>query len=201
MATNAYKRKRSGAFGFFGLLAVLILTGCAASTPEIRDKLDLSTGVTITYSSVPLIMYREDPAQAAFARNYVHVGPIQVNRSGDYQYFLWLGVWNNMQAVDPTSQRDGLGSIVIFADGEPLSLELSGWTPDAIGTSEPVYLKPVASSTDAYYRVTADQIRIIAEAADIRLRTSGTSPREFEPWDGQLVARNELREFLRRTSF
>jgi hypothetical protein len=193
--------KRSGVSGLAGLFAVLVLAGCAASAPAIKDKLDPTTGVTVTYSSVPLIMYREDPAQAAFARNYVHVGPIQVNRSGDYHYFLWLGVWNNMQAVDSASQRDGLSSIVIFADGEPLSLEISGWTPDAIGTSEPVYLKPVASSTDAYYRVTADQIRIIAEASDIRLRTSGISPREFEPWDGQLVARNELREFLRRTSF
>ncbi|MGI9206291.1 MAG: hypothetical protein ACR2Q3_19910 [Woeseiaceae bacterium] len=201
MIINAKIFKRSGMSGLIGLVVVCILAGCAASAPEIRNKLDPSTGVTITYSSVPLIMYREDPAQAAFARNYVHVGPIQVNRSGNYQYFLWLGVWNNMQDLNSTSHRDGLGSIVIFADGEPLSLEISGWTPDAIGTSEPVYLKPVASSADAYYRVTADQIRLIAEATDIRLRTSGAKPREFEPWDGQLAARNDLQEFLRRTLF
>lgn len=198
---SANKTNRSSAVSFTRLLAVLVLAGCAASAPAIRSQLDPSTGVTVTYSSVPLIMYREDPAQAAFARNYVHVGPIQVNRSGDYQYFLWLGVWNNMQAVDSTSHRDGLDSIVIFADGEPLALEISGWTPDAIGTSEPVYLKPVASSTDAYYRVTADQIRLIAEATEIRLRTSGRRPREFQPWAGQLTGRNEFKEFLRRTLF
>lgn len=146
-------------------------------------------------------MYREDPAQAAFARNYMHLGPIQVNRSGDYQYFLWLGVWNNMQTLDAAAHRDGLDSIAIFADGEPLMLEISGWTPDAIGTSEPVYVKPVATSTDAYYRVTADQIRLIAEATDIRLRTSGTRPREFQPWDGQLAVRNEFHAFLRQALF
>jgi len=193
--------KKSSVCNVTGLLVLLILASCAVSVPATMNKLDPSTGVTVTYSSVPLIMYREDPAQAAFARNYVHVGPIQVNRSGDYQYFLWLGVWNNMQTADTALHRDGLDTIVIFADGEPLALDISGWTPDAIGTSEPVYLKPVASSTDAYYRVTADQIRLIAEATDIRLRTSGTRPREFEPWDGQMTARNEFQEFLRRTSF
>lgn len=195
------KSRRSSVCNITGLLFALVLASCAGSVPATKNKLDPATGVTVTYSSVPLVMYREDPAHAAFARNYVHVGPIQVNRSGDYQYFLWLGVWNNMQAADSTLHRDGLDSIVIFADGEPLSLEVSGWTPDAIGTSEPVYLKPVASSTDAYYRVTADQIRLIAEATDLRLRTTGARPREFEPWDAQIAARNDLQEFLRRTLF
>lgn len=129
------------------------------------------------------------------------MGPIQVNRSGDYQYYLWLTAWNTMQPPNPAEHQDGLESIIIFADGEPLSLELAGWTPEAIGASEPVYLKPVASSVDAYYRVTADQIRLIAEARDIRLRTSGANSHEFGLWDDQHVARSELLEFMNRAFF
>ncbi len=101
-----------------------------------------------------------------------------------------------MQRSDIMEHRDGFESIVIFADGEPLPLELSGWTPNAIGTSEPTYLKPVASSTDAYYQVTVDQIRLIAEATDIRLQTSGSFPREFGLWDDQRSAKDCLAEFL-----
>jgi len=183
------------------LLATLIAAGCASPAPTVRDKLDPLTGVTVTFSSTPLIMYRENPAQAAFARNYVHMGPIQVNRSGDYQYYLWLSIWNTMQAADQAEHRDSLESIILFADGEPLLLEPAGWTPETIGTSEPVYLKPVASSVDAYYRVTADQIRLIAAARDIRLRTSGAYSREFTLWDNQQLARSELREFLNRAFF
>jgi len=185
------------------LIAVLIVAGCSSNTtiPIVRDKLDLVTGVTVTFSNTPLIMYREDSGRAAFARNYVHMGPIQVNRSGSYQYYLWLGAWNTMQSPNPAEHQDGLESIVIFADGEPLSLELAGWTAEAIGTSEPVYLKPVASSVDAYYRVTADQIRLIAAARDIRLRTSGANSREYTLWDNQQVARSELNEFLNRAFF
>lgn len=100
-----------------------------------------------------------------------------------------------------SEHRDGFESIVIFADGEPLVLELTGWTPDAIGASESTYIKPVASSTDAYYQVTVDQIRQIAEAREIRLRTSGSYPKEFELRDDQMAARNDLAEFLNRVFF
>jgi hypothetical protein len=103
-----------------------------------------------------------------------------------------------MQTANLTEHRDGFESIIIFADGEPLLLELSGWTPESIGTSEPVYLKPVAFSADAYYQVTADQIRLIAESKDIQLRTTGSSPKEFELWDDQKSAKSDLTEFLVR---
>jgi hypothetical protein len=183
------------------LIAACSVAGCASTEPIVRDKLDSLTGVTVTFSSTPLILYRENPSQAAFARNYVHLGPIQVNRSGNYQYYLWLGIWSTMQTVNQAEHRDSLESIILFADGEPLSLELAGWTPDAIGASEPIYLKPVASSVDAYYRVTADQIRLIATARDIRLRTSGAKAREFSLWENQQLARGELQEFLNRAFF
>lgn len=183
------------------MIAVSVLFGCAGSAATVNDKLDPLTGVTITFSKSPLVLYRDNPSQAAYARNFVHLGPIQVNRSGNYQYYLWLGIWNTMQTASLSQHRDGFDSIVLFADGEPLLLDLSGWTPEAIGSSEPVYLKPVASSVDAYYRVTADQIRLIAESSDIRLRTTGSSPKGFEMWDQQKAARAGLNEFVSRVLF
>ena len=82
-----------------------------------------------------------------------------------------------------------------------MALELAGWTPEAIGASEPVYLPPVASALDAYYQVTADQIRLIANSNDIQLRTTGFSPRAFELWDDQASARDSLLAFLDRVSY
>lgn len=180
------------------LLLLVCLTGCAASAPGIVERLDWSTGATITYVDTPLVLYRDTPARAAYARDYAHIGPIEVNRSGIYKYFLWVGSWATMQTSSISEHRDGFESIVIFADGEPLNLELSGWTPDAIGVGGPTYLKPVASSTDAYYQVTVDQIRFIVQARDIRLRTTGLLPREFLLWDDQASARKDFAEFLRR---
>ena len=176
---------------------LLGMLGCASSSPTVYEKMDELTGVTITYASAPLMFYRDNASQAAYARNFVNAGPIQVNRSGSYRYFLWVSSWSTMQVTDPLAVRDGLESIVIFADGEPLLFELSGWTPDTIGISESVYVKPMASATDAYYQVTVDQIRLIAESSDIRLRTAGPRPRDFELWDNQTSAKASLAEFLR----
>lgn len=184
------------AYRLGGLILFLGIISCSTTTPLNGEKLDPLTGVTVTYASTPLVLYRENAATAAFARSYVNVGPIQVNRSGTYRYYLWVGIWNTMQVADQAEHRDGFESIVIFADGEPLSLEIAGWTPEAIGVSEPTYVKPVASAVDAYYQVTADQIRLLAEARDIRLQSSGRPDKEFIPWDAQKSARDSLEEFM-----
>ena len=180
------------------LLAAAALCGCGATPPAVNDTLDPLTGVTITSSSTPLVMYRDEPSRAAYARNFLHVGPLQINRSGDYQYFLWVGMWSTTPTTDVTASQNGFDSIILFVDGEPLPLDASGWTPAVIGASEHVYVKPVASTLDVYYRVTTDQIRLIAEGSDIRLQTTGSSPRSFELWDEQTSAREALREFFRQ---
>jgi len=126
----------------------------------------------------------------------VHLAPLEVNRGGDFRYYLWLGIWNTMEDPRADPSRDGFESIVIFADGEPLPLEIAGWTVAAIGASKPVYLKPVASAADAYYAVTVDQLRLIAEARDVRLITTGSRNKSYEPWDNQKSARESLTEFL-----
>jgi hypothetical protein len=187
---------RLDGISFACLMLLSGLFGCTATTPTVTDQLDWQTGATVTFVNTPLMLYRENPGKAAYARDYAHLGPIRVNRSGTYQYYLWVGSWATMQKSNVSEHRDGFESIVIFADEEPLLLELSGWTPDAIGISKPTYIKPVASSTDAYYQVTIDQIRLIAEASDIRLHSTGSSPKDFELWDAQKSARNELTEFL-----
>lgn len=182
-------------------IVAVLLVACSATSGLTTEYLDQRTGVTVTSNTTPLLLYRDNSSVAAYARNYVHLGPIEVNRSGTYQYFLWVGVWNTMEAASADNHRDGFDSITIYADGEPLSLELAGWTPDAIGASRPTYLKPVASAADAYYRVTVDQIRLIGEASDVRLRTADASPKEYQLWDEQQAARQGFQAFLKAAFF
>ena len=156
---------------------LLGLISCGTSPSISNEKLDPLTGVTVTFVEAPLILYRENWAKAAYARNLVNMGPIQVNRAGNRRYYLWVGIWSTMRVAEISEHRNAFESILIFADGEPLSLNVNGWTPDSIGLSEPAYIKPVASAVDAYYEVTADQIRLIAEATDLRLQSSGIARR------------------------
>ncbi|HEY5644275.1 MAG TPA: hypothetical protein VIS31_15510 [Woeseiaceae bacterium] len=181
-----------------GLLATALLCACGSTGPLVADRLDELTGVTVTRATKPLVLYRDRSAQAAFARDFVYLGPVEVNNMGRRQYFVWLGIWSTTDSASSAADIGDLDTVVIYADGEPLRLDLAGLTPDSIGVSEPVYVKPVASSMDAYYRVTTDQIRVIAEARDIELMTGAARPQRFLPWDNTSTAMESLRAFLRR---
>jgi hypothetical protein len=178
------------------LAAIAAIAGCATAPQRTQELLDPQTSATITYSPSTMLLYRDDPAHAAHARNLVSLGPLQVNRSGHYQYFLWLGIWNTNHTVSEADGRDGFDSIVLFVDGEPLTLDVSGWTPDTIGASAPVYMQPVASALDAYYEVTVDQLRVIAEGDDLSILTTGFRSHSFELWDEQIAARADFRRFV-----
>ncbi|KPK37398.1 MAG: hypothetical protein AMJ69_11675 [Gammaproteobacteria bacterium SG8_47] len=180
------------------IILALLGAGCVSTSTLVEERLDIGTGVTVTHATAPIMLYHDNSAYAAHARDYVYLGPVEINRMGDYSYYLWLGIWSTISDEDRSLQRDGFESITLFVDGEPLQLELVGWTLESIGVSEPVYVKPVASAADAYYRVTIDQIRLIANAREIELH-AGTAPvRVYLMWDRQGSAHASMREFVDR---
>ena len=187
-------------------LAVLIITalsaaGCVSTSVLVEEKLDMGTGVTVTHATAPIVLYRDNSAYAAHARDYVYLGPVEINQMGSYSYYLWLGIWSTVSDAERSYERDGFESITLFVDGEPLQLELVGWTLESIGVSEPVYVKPVASAADAYYRVTIDQIRLIANAREIELHAGTTPVKVYLMWDRQGSAHASMREFVDRGLF
>lgn len=185
---------------FIGVSALATLSAaCSSSTSLVTETLDPVTGVTVLRGTAPVVLYHDNSGYAAHARDYVYLGPVEVNRMGSYSYYLWLGIWSTMRYEGRQSeQRDGFESVILFVDGEPLPLEFAGWTLDAIGVTQPVYVKPVASAADAYYRVTIDQIRLIAASSDIQLRAGTAKPRLYSLWENQGSAYASLRAFLER---
>ena len=183
------------------LLLTLSLAACAASPVAVREHMDRHTGVTVYRSGAPLVFYKDSSSRAAHARDYVYAGPIEIDRMGEIRYYLWLGIWSTMPVTDQAEQRDGFESVTIFADGEPLPLVITGWNESAIGAQEPIYGKPVASAADAFYEVTLDQLRLIAESRDLRLLTSGSRAANFEPWDREQSAMEGLRRFVEHASY
>jgi len=185
----------------FILIVAAVASGCGASPETVPDQFDEETAVTLTSSRPPLILVRDNSATAAYAKDFVYVGPVGVNRMGYYRYYLWFGIWSAIPGELQGAQRDGFDSVTIFADGEPLQLELAGWTPSAIGASRNAYVKPVASAADAYYEVTIDQIRLIAQSRDVRIVTTGMHGGSYELWDDQGAAFVSLRRFVESAVF
>ena len=180
------------------LVTVAGFTGCGANAPFVDEKLDPVTSVTIRYSNPHLVFFRNVAGHTAFARDYVDLAPVEINRSGDRRYYIWLGIWTDAGGA---AGRDEFKSVNVFADSEPLQLQLSGWTSAAIGASEPVYKKPAASAVDAYYEVTVDQLQRMANATDLRLETGGRERETFEPWDDQTRGKTALLEFLKGSTY
>ena len=184
------------------LLCVLALVtaagagGCSSSTALRGEKLDPVTSATISYSEQPLVFYRDVSGRAALAKDFVYMAPVAVNRGGNYRYYIWLGIWTVAGEGSTDATRDGFESILLVADGEPLQLEITGWTVGAIGASEPVYSKPAASAADAYYELTLDQLRPLADAEQLRLHIGGDARDTFEPWDDQRRGKAALLEFI-----
>ena len=180
----------------FSIILLLGIAACSSTSRYVNENLDPQTAATVTSSTKPLIFYRDNPSQAAYARNFLQLGPIAINRSGNYRFYVWVSAWSTMQDADMAEQRDRLESLTVFADAEPLTLKLAGWTPNAIGASESIYTRPVASAVDAYYEVTTDQIRLISNAVNVRLSTGPSIRDNYEAWDEQKSARESMRAFL-----
>jgi len=181
------------------LFSAVALAACSSSAPLTMQSLDTGTGATVMRATVPLILYSDNSAYAAHARDFVYLGPVEVNRMGTSSHYLWLGIWSTIRDEERLSpDRNGFESVILFVDGEPFPLEFAGSTLDAIGVSQPVYVKPVASADDAYYHVTLNQVRRLAAADSIDLRVGAARPRVYELWDRQEPARAALEEFGRR---
>jgi len=183
------------------LITATVVGGCSSSTALTGEKLDPVTSATIAYSEQPLVFYRDASGRAALAKDFVYMAPVAVNRGGNYRYYIWLGIWTVAGEGSTDATRDGFESILLVADGEPLRLEIAGWTVDAIGASEPVYSKPVASAADAYYELTLDQLRPLADAEQLRLHVGGDARNMFEPWDDQRRGKAALLEFIDGPSY
>ncbi len=185
---------------FAALTGVIIIAGCATPAPMVRETLDPLTAVTVSASNTPFVLFREEPARSADADHYIHLGPIRVNKGGHYQYYMWVGAWSVAWPIDLAAYRHDLERIIIFADAEPLSLEVIGWTPAAIGTSAAVYANPFGSGSTAYYRVTAEQVRRLSVAREISLHISDANSDRFALWGEQKVAWGDLIEFVARAN-
>jgi len=179
-------------------MAVLaILSACTVAQPTVVEKLDELTAVTVTFARTPLVMSPDTNFDGDARRDYVQIGAIEVNKMGALQYYLWLGVTEVDPIAKMNTQPEGFRSIVFSVDDESFQLDIRGWTPEAIGASEPVYQKLFSNSVDAYYQVTLDQIQLLTDSDSLKLRTTGSAPKEFVSWYRQTTFQGDLTQFVR----
>ena len=179
------------------LLAITVLVAaCSAAQPTVVQKMDEQTAVTVTYGATPMVMSLDEPYGQSSQRRYIQIGSFEINRMGTRNYYLWLGISGLGENAMASGGASGLESVQLLLDDQSIDLEVTGWSHGAVGVGEPVYKKLYATSLDAYYPITLEQIQLLANATNPRLRTSGAESIEYVPWYQQALFKKDLDEFL-----
>jgi hypothetical protein len=148
----------------------------------LRQTLDERTALVLTGVNTPLVLYKEQPQLAVNAREYVQVAPLEINRRGELRYYLWMGIWSTIDRGPTTDVERRFQHVYLFVDEEPMELEVASWALDDHGTGLHFYSRQVTTAVDAYYAVTADQVRRIGAAREVYL-VSGADPEgRYHAW-------------------
>lgn len=166
------------------LLAALLAAGCGVSNGTLPARFDPVSGdMVITYRQ-PLVFARSVPALSVAARDYVYVGPLEIQRNGVQKYYLWVGIAS-------TVDRGLAGVRVVPAEklrltvaGETVDLPLIPWT-EGEGTVPYDVAVPLQASLST--PLSYEDLNRIAAAVPgrIELFDQAGRAREFSHWRGE----------------
>lgn len=149
--------------GLASIAIFVVLAGCGAQTRVVRDRLDEPSGTTVLAGAEPMVFARTQPQYSRSGRDYLYVGPVETNRQGVHEYYVWVGVATTLDRgylVPPAGEPERL-----FVDvaGEPMELALRPWREREPGLRDArVYGTPVRLGAELAARVTLDQLQKLA---------------------------------------
>ena len=170
-------------------LAAASMSGCAANT-NVTSRLD-SNGLTVVTLDEPIVLARPVRQLAAAARDYAYLGPVEINRMGNRDYFLWVGLASTIDrelvGVSPADVQE----LAVLIDGSPMLLPLAHWAADLeqspYETTAPLYATFAAHAS-------LDQIRRIssAESVEVHLVSASGTTRRYQKWQGDWSSWSKL---------
>lgn len=159
----------------------IAMTSCAKFPVE-HSRLD-SSGVTVVTLDEAILLAHTLPRVASGARDYAYIGPVEINRMGYRDYYLWVSLASTIDreflGLTPTDATE----LVLLVDNEPMQFPISAWNTD-------LDVPPYASTAPVYATLevstTLDQIHRIAAAETIELHfiESTNANSQYEYWNG-----------------
>ena len=163
------------------ILLIVTMSACATAPIE-HSRLD-SSGVTVVTLDQSLVLAHSLPTVAAGVRDYVYIGPVEINNMGNREYYLWV-------SLASTIDREFLGlspayasELILIVDDEPMQFHVARWRTDL---DAPPYISstPVYATLEA--KTTLDQIHRIAAAETVELHLIADTKAEslYQHWNG-----------------
>ena len=145
------------------IATLVALAGCASQTHVVRERLDEPSGTTVLAGAEPMVFARTQPQYSGSGRDYLYLGPVETNRQGVREYYVWVGVATTLDRgylVPPVSEPE---RVFVDVAGEPMELALRPWQEREPGLRDArVYGTPVRLGAELAARVTLDQLQKLA---------------------------------------
>ena len=141
-----------------------VVSGCQAGGGVI-ETFDRSSGLTIVTDRMPAVFARTQGRYSRSARDYLYLGPVEVNERGIREYHLWVGVASTLDKDFLAAELTEPRTLVLDIGGAPVEFELRRWNdrlPRLAG--QHIYEPPVAPSFTFSARMTLDQLELISSS-------------------------------------
>ncbi len=143
-------------------LAALAATAGCSGGGRALERLDPRSGITLLRGATVLVFARTEPRYSRSARDYVYVGPVETNRQGVREYYLWVGVGTTLDRGFLAPGMSEPRMLYIDVAGEPMELPLKSWTTLVpTGFDAPIYATAVPVADEFAARVTLQQLALI----------------------------------------
>lgn len=161
-------------------LAAALLACQGLSSRSRAERLDAGSGMTVSVASNIMSFARTESRYSRAARDYIYLGPVETNRQGLREYYLWVGVATTLDRgfLAPTAELPD--RLIAIVQDEPIEFELEPWTPNVNAYSTRVELQAEFAA-----RVTLDQLNRIAASnpASLVARSPNGDLKSYERWD------------------
>ena len=174
------------------LALVAALLAAAAKPPD--EYLDEDTAATLTIVAEPLVFACDRRDLGAYARDYVTLAAVSVNRNRKVDYLLLAYFWST---VAPHLRPDALPApelLVLLADDRRIELHRGARTARDAGISVLIHPPPATTAGPLVYPTDLATLRFLAESRQLKvLSDSAATPTGFGLWDDE---RDALRAFV-----
>jgi hypothetical protein len=166
----------------------LLSLAAAASLPaqQTREQLDATSGMTVMTQTEALVFARPQPQYSRSARDYVYLGPVELNRQGQRSYHLWVGIGTTIDRGYLAPREPDPQTLYVSVNGELMEFPLQRWSTADLGLGQMTVYSPVVPvQLELVARVTLDQLRLLAvsDITEVLVKRTQDIPQRYARWD------------------
>ena len=180
------------------VLCVTSLIGCHGTLNQrTSEKFDRSTGMTLLTADAPMAFARTEGQYSRSARDYVYLAPVETNRQGTRDYYLWVGVATTLDRGYLAPSAETPNAIIVDLKGELMEFKLKPWSERVPNIeSMRLYRTSVEVRNQLAARVTLHQLELLSGETieSLRVASADGRTRQFQLWQDTQSWGNFLRE-------